>query len=271
MLTVGGRMKSRLSAVLFGGASLMALATSGLAADLSMKDTPAGGDKLEWSAYVQGVSDYIFRGLSQNRRDPAVQGGVDVSYGMFYVGTFVSQINFESQSINAHVETDIYGGIKPKWGAVTFDFGVIGYLYPRNNGAFEQDYFEVKAGASTTVLKDVSIGGTFYYSPNSQNDVGATYVIEGTVSKPIYKYGPFDFTASATIGGFFFADDIRNGVQNTDYLYGNIGITTTFKDNFSVDFRWWDTNLDEGKPESPCGTTTFQCGSAFVVTAKASF
>ena len=35
------------------------------------------------------------------------------------------------------------------------------------------------------------------------------------------------------------------------------------------DLRFWDTNLD--KTDAPCGTSTFQCGSTFVATAKVAF
>jgi uncharacterized protein (TIGR02001 family) len=273
MLSNSGNIRSYLAVLLLSGVSLVATGMPSFAADLSLKDTPGdtpvAGDKLELTGYVQGTSDYVFRGISQNAREPAAQGGADLSYGMWYVGTFVSNINFDVP--NTHIETDIYGGIKPKWGAVTFDFGVIGYLYPGNNGQFEQSFVELKAGASTTVWKDVTVGGTFYYSPNASGEVGASYTIEGTVSKPIYKYGPLDFALSGTVGGVFYEKDFlpQSVTPLNDYVYYNVGLTTTYKEKISLDLRYWDTSLD--KNDAPCGTSTFQCGSVFVATAKVSF
>jgi hypothetical protein len=200
---------------------------------------------------------------------------------MFYVGTFVSMINFDDPTIaphafNAHKEVDIYGGIKPKWGAVTFDLGAIGYLYANNVYPYDVSYLELKAGASTTVLKDVNVGATFYYSPNTQGELGATYVLEGTASKSVFKHGDFDFALSATLGGFWYADHtviqpLVGTTINHDYVYGNAGLTVTYKDNYSIDFRYWDTNLDKGA--APCGAAdhVFQCGGAFSATAKVSF
>jgi uncharacterized protein (TIGR02001 family) len=246
----------------------------GFAADLSLKDEPVadiipfGGTKVDVTGYVQGTSDYIIRGLSQTERGPAAQGGADLTYGMWYLGTFLSNVDWDYPG--THLETDVYGGIRPKWGAVTFDFGVIGYLYPGNNGPFEQSYYELKAGASTTVLKDVTVGGTFYYSPNSSGEVGATYVIEGTASKPIYKYGPLDFAVSGTVGAFIYDKDFGpDGTPLNDYVYYNVGLTTTYKEKISLDLRFWDTTLD--KTDAPCATSTFQCGSTFVATAKVAF
>ena len=284
MVTVGGKTKTRLSAAVLFGASLFASGTSAFAADLSMKDTPLEGSKFEWSAYAQGVSDYIFRGLSQNRRQPTAQGGVDLSYGILYAGTFVSGVNFTdpfgAPSTKVHVETDFYAGIKPKWRDLTFDFGVITYNYPNNTfshaaGSFDPFYYEVKAGVSTTILKDVAVGATVYYSPDSQFEVGPATTVEGTVSKPIYKYAGVDFAASGTVGGVFYDKstiyaNTKFSTPQDDYVYFNAGITATYN-AFSVDLRYWDSNADAGVSPCTTGVSVFQCGGAFAVTGKVAF
>jgi uncharacterized protein (TIGR02001 family) len=43
---------------------------------------------------VGAVSDYRYRGISQTRLKPAVQGGIDYSIGGFYVGTWASTIKW---------------------------------------------------------------------------------------------------------------------------------------------------------------------------------
>lgn len=280
-----GGLKGRLLA----GAALAIVSGPALAADLSdvsMKDVvPASADAIGITGYVQVTNDYIFRGISQNRRDPAMQGGVDVTYGMFYAGTFLSSVDFDAPNapylLNSGEEIDGYGGIRPKWGDFTFDFGVITYNYPGTNvshlvGLFDPFYYEAKAGASTTVLKDLALSGTLYYSPDYSGETGPTVTLEGTASKPITKIEGVDISASGTIGHVFFEDSIAHAgtiyaTANNDYTYGNIGLTGTVG-ALSLDLRWWDTSLSAG--QSPCGangSSVFQCGSAFAGTFKLAF
>ncbi|MGO9983167.1 MAG: TorF family putative porin [Rhodomicrobium sp.] len=265
-------------ALLTGAATVLA-AGSGFAADLdlgvSTKDTPvAAADQLAWTVNAGVTSDYIFRGISQNNREPAGQGGLDVTYGMFYVGTWFSGVHFGEMSAvaPANAEVDVYAGVKPTLGPVTFDFGVITYNYVdkrvRAGVYYDPTYQEVKAGASVTVLKDLALSGTVYYSWDSFGDVGPATTIEGTASKPITKIGAVDLAASGTVGHVFYSDAVANGIANFDYTYGNVGLTATYK-AVSVDVRWWDTDLND-KTQCP-GTNIFQCGSAVAATLKITY
>lgn len=260
---------------MLGGASLLLASVPGVAGGL--KDEPVAGDAFAVTGFVGVTSDYVFRGLSFNRHQPTAQGQVDLTYGIVYGGIFASGVDFDDKAFglkaNANVEIDIYGGIKPKWRDVTFDFGVIGYMYTDKNrvGYKEQDYLELKAGASVTVLKDLAIGGNFFFSPDGQNTVGEVYTIEGTIAKPLFTQGPIGVAVSGTVGGVFF-EDKRDffGATLNDYVYYNAGATVTIMEKFSVDFRYWDTDLKEGV-DVPCGGKAFQCGEIFQVTGKVSF
>ena len=67
------------------------------------------------------VSDYRYRGISQSRLDPAVQGGVDYAdKSGFYVGAWGSSIKWikDANGGNAPVEVDLYGGYKGAVGDV---------------------------------------------------------------------------------------------------------------------------------------------------------
>jgi len=277
-----GGLKARLLA----GAALLVVAGPALAADLSgggsMKDAPAAPAADAWTitGYIQGTNDYIFRGISQNRRDPALQGGADVSYGLFYAGTFASNVDFggpytESNVAHASAEVDVYAGIKPKLGEVSFDFGVITYNYinngthPKPYPTYDPAYQELKAGASVTVLTDLALGGTVYYSPEYFGNTGSAVTVEGTASKPITKIQEVDLAASGTVGHTFYENATANGgIPNYDYTYGNLGVTATYK-AFSVDLRWWDSDLSS---KTGCDSfSVFQCGSAFAGTVKFSF
>ena len=271
-----------LRASLLAGAALL-IAGPAFAADLggvSMKDAPAAvADAFAFTGYVQLTNDYIFRGISQNRRDVALQGGLDFSYGMFYAGTFLSTVNFDNpewvNKLNAGEEIDLYAGIKPKVGDITFDLGFITYNYPSTNvnhalGLYDPFYLELKAGASITVLKDLALSGTLYYSPDYGGEMGPAITVEGTASKPIAKVGGVDWSASGTVGAVNFSDASAHTVVNNDYVYGNLGVTGTIG-MLSLDLRWWDTNLSANKAPCGDGSATLACGNAFAATAKFAF
>lgn len=82
------------------------------------------------------TSDYRYRGISQTRLQPAVQGGVDyvhTSTGL-YAGAWLSSIKWTSDNGgNGHIEADITAGKRGALGeTLSYDVGVLGYLYPGN-------------------------------------------------------------------------------------------------------------------------------------------
>lgn len=246
----------------------------------SLKDAPEE-PKRDWAvSYNFAVTnDYVFRGFSQSAENPALQAGVDVTYKWFYIGAWGSGIDFgkdpgPSRDV-AHVELDLYAGIKPTLGRFNFDFGVIYYTYPRardsGTGAFQElNYFELKAGVSTELWKDGTIGVTAYWTPEGTNKTGEIWTFEGTFAQALPKIRDIVPTISATLGyqagnnGARYLANVGNGDDN--YMYWNAGITLPFHDRFSVDFRYWDTNIDNGNKF--CSGSTFQCDERFVATAK---
>ncbi len=254
----------------------------------SMKDAaPADpGRKLEWSWNIGATSDYIFRGISQNARKPTVQGGLDVTYGLFYAGVWGSGLNFGTNtdgSSQAHTEIDVYAGIKPKWGPVTFDFGVIYYIYPgaRDAGAArnqvgELDYVEGKVGASVSLVPNLTTGVTVFWSPEYTGKQGSVTTVEGTASYELPKIGRIVPTIGGTLGSSF--GDARDASSpftaangKDSYLYWNAGLTLGL-DKLSIDFRYWDTDIpNTGTNTNWCTGKVFGCDEVFVATAKVTF
>ena len=79
----------------------------------------------EWSGNVAITSDYVWRGISQTDEDPAIQGGFDYANGMFYAGTWASNVDFGDDS-DTNIEVDFYGGLAGALeSGVTWDVGVI--------------------------------------------------------------------------------------------------------------------------------------------------
>lgn len=82
------------------------------------------------------VSDYRFRGISQTRLHPALQGGADYTNNPtgLYVGTWLSSITWAKDAGGGgNVEWDIYAGKRGEIVKdVSYDVGVLTYVYPAN-------------------------------------------------------------------------------------------------------------------------------------------
>lgn len=268
---------------LLGGMAMSMAAAPAFAGDIferdrgvSMKDAPMEeGRKLELSANVGLTSDYVFRGVSQTAEHPAIQGGMDATYGIFYAGFWGSNLDFGTNAAGtkdkADLELDIYAGITPKLGPIDLDLGVIGYLYP---GASDQDaeldFVEFKLGASTEVRDGLKIGGTVYYSPEYTGNAGDVWTLEANLEAALPKVGPFSPTFSALIGTSLGDDpNFQTNVADGDdhYLYWNAGLSLGFAEKFSVDLRYWDTDMSS----SFCKGPVFSCDARFVASLSASF
>jgi uncharacterized protein (TIGR02001 family) len=97
-------------------------------------DAPKPDDEVSFNAAL--TSDYRYRGISQSRLDPALQGGADYVNNPtgLYAGTWMSSIKWiDDEGGSDGVEWDLYAG---KRGDITkdlsYDVGVLSYVYPSN-------------------------------------------------------------------------------------------------------------------------------------------
>jgi uncharacterized protein (TIGR02001 family) len=256
-------------------AGAAALALSGLSCVAKADDAPA----FAYTFNLGVTSDYRFRGISQRKEDPALQGGADFTYGQWYFGLWGSMINF-GRDINdnniADSELDIYGGYKHVWGPVTFDLGVIYYEYANSTntvaggipGSNDTNYVEGKLGVSGNLTKDLALLATLYVSPDYTGETGTVETIEGTATYTLPKVWIFDPAISGRVG-YQHGDDaayktlIANG--SSDYVYWDAGITLNVE-KFSFDFRYVDTNISN--TGNFCTGSLLQCDANFVFTAK---
>lgn len=90
----------------------------------------------EVSFNAAATSDYRYRGISQTRLKPALQGGADyVNHPSgFYAGAWGSTIKWTTDAGgDGSVELDLYAGKRGKLSAdVSYDAGVLVYVYPSN-------------------------------------------------------------------------------------------------------------------------------------------
>lgn len=106
----------------------------------------------EVSFNIAGASDYRYRGISQTRLQPALQGGADYTHNPsgWYAGTWLSSIKWTKDAGGGGaLEWDVYGGKRGEIVKdVSYDVGALAYVYP-SNGLSRVGGF---ANANTTEL-----------------------------------------------------------------------------------------------------------------------
>ncbi|HEY3697271.1 TorF family putative porin [Phenylobacterium sp.] len=236
-------------------ASAFTLMTSQAWAD----DAPAG-PTVAFNAAI--TNDYLFRGLSQTSGKSAAQGGVDVTAGMFYAGTWLSNVDFGATASDPQnktsIEYDLYAGVRPVLGPLNLDVGVIRYGYTDSPKAAHYDYWEGKILASHT-MGPATIGAAFYYSPEFFGKVGDAEYYE--------LNGAYTLSNKATISGAFGYQDLQKskaGISN--YSTWNIGVGYPVTDHIAVDLRYVDTS----QKATRFYTKTF-AGDRIVGTLKVTF
>lgn len=158
--------------------------------------------KADLSFNVGAVSEYRYRGISQTRFKPALQGGVDWSHESgFYLGAWGSTIKWIKDAYgDADVEIDVYGGYK---GEIVKDFGydvgVLTYNYP----------------SAKTTQWDAS-----YKNPNTSEVYGALTFgpVTAKVSYALTNlFGNYNFATQQKSEGSYYVDlsasfDVGGGV-----------------------------------------------------------
>jgi len=242
------------------------------------------------SANAALASEYVFRGVSQTSEGLAIQGGFDATCGSFYAGVWASNLDWGpaltpggdgdfSTVTWASIELDSYAGFKGKFGRFAWDLGVIYYAYPNSTrnvfflddgfDRFRNDYVELKAGAGVDLWKDGTLGVTGFYSPDYQYETGTVWTLEVGFTQAFQAYWGVTPTISALYGHQWgnnndYAARIANGDDN--YSYWNAGVTLGFLEKWSLDLRYWDTDLNGSNDF--CNGNYFQYDSRFVATLK---
>jgi len=113
-------------------ACLLVLASSTLQLAHAQEAKP--DNEISYNAAI--TTDYRYRGLSQTRLDPALQGGADFVNNPtgLYVGTWLSTIKWTKDlGGDGNIEWDIYGGKKGQFTELlSYDVGGLYYFYPSN-------------------------------------------------------------------------------------------------------------------------------------------
>jgi len=165
-----------------------------------------------YSWNITGVSDYVFRGVSQTEEDPTLQAGFTYTSPVgLYAGVWGSGVDFGPGDPSTEVDFLIGYGVDVS-DNVNFDVLLNRYTYP---GASEPNYNEL---ITTTAFAE-QYRLTVAYSNdvwNSSTD-GWYFGVGG-------EWGlPQEFTLSANVGRSTFEDGIAK-----DYTDFNIGVSRQF-------------------------------------------
>ena len=212
--------------------TLVAATLSSLFASLALAQTPpapaaapaAAPAPAPWSVNAGIATSYIYRGLNQSDYKPALQIGADYAHESgFYVGVWGSRIRWiqDFGLGSGNVELDIYGGYKGTAGPISYDVGVLQYLY---NGS-------VTPGAIKANTTELYVAGTYQMFTLKYSHV----VSKGIFAVPNAKNsGYFDLSATFPIMDNL-ALNLHVGhqiVKNT----GGLGTYTDGKAELAYDF-----------------------------------
>jgi len=198
---------------IIGGPSI-AFADDAPAAPAAAASAPAAAPASPITYNIGVVSDYRYRGISQTKLKPAVQGGVDWAEGAFYAGTWLSTIGWVKDSMvsynragagsegfvpvdekGAPVEWDLYGGTRGDIikDTLTYDVGGLAYVYLGQKfhdiglsnpdtgevyGSLTYGVFTAKVSISATPLFGVPKSkGSQYYDLSANFDLGSGFTL----------------------------------------------------------------------------------------------
>jgi uncharacterized protein (TIGR02001 family) len=258
-------------------ATALAMVTTGsaFAADMAVKakKAPPVAAFDPWDIAFGGalVSDYIFRGVTQSNHQPSVAAYFEPRYNVnkdfqLYAGVSAESISFANR---AAAEVDVYGGIRPTFGAFAFDFGIWGYLYPGGSCAdntltggvpgggvcavstttiFLADgnvmkknvsFFEGYAKLNYTINDNWAVGVNEYYSPNFLNSGawGNYASVTAKYTAPSTVFGP------SGVGMYVSGEFGRQWFGTSDAFYGT-GAGTVFANGIPYkDYNTWNIGV----------------------------
>lgn len=253
---------------------------AGAVVGLAVAIGPVAGQEEEEKELIPGevtggvalTSDYVFRGISQTDREPAIQGSLEyaietgIAGSSAYAGFWGSNVDFDDGG-EAQVEIDVLFGLRGDVGetGLSWDLGAVYYWYPGASSRLDYDYWEVIPQVGYAINDIVSVSALYGYSPEFFADTGQAHYLEGGVSvTPELPFQGFDLSLDGTIGHQWVESNSRAGVE--DYLTWTIGATVTVK---GVDFTvaYVDTNLSR----SDCFSNTDLCEGRVIFAVGAAF
>jgi uncharacterized protein (TIGR02001 family) len=243
-------MRKRLSLLIVGLVCAPALAH---AEDTAAAPAPAPDYTL--SANVGIFSQYIYRGLTQTAREPAIQGGFDFSHKSgFYLGTWGSNIswfgdvNAANGKNNPSMEWDIYGGYKGSAGDIGYDVGALQYWYPGRYGSLPAGTVKPNTTEIYGALSYKWLSGKASYVVSDGlfgvDDARGSYYLDLSANYPIAD----TWALIAHVGYQKYKGNAVPGFDNDDfysYTDWKLGISKDLGSGWSALAYYSDTNAED--------------------------
>ena len=221
-------------------------------------------------------SDYRYRGISQTRLKPALQGGVDwTSPSGFYLGTWASTIKWIEDALgDSRLELDLYGGYKGEISKdFTYDVGLLQYVYAgATNSKWNMSYKDPNTtelygaltfGPVTTKLSYAltNLFGNYDFAKNNKSS-GSFYL---DVS------GSFDLGDGLTLAPHVGYQKVHN-ISNASYTDYSLTLSKDFS-GLAPSVAIVGTNADKNfyVPGPAANSTKFLGKAALVVGLKYTF
>ena len=170
---------------------------------------------LSWNLAL--TSDYVFRGITQTDFDPALQGGLDYSFGDtgLYVGAWASNVDF-ADSEGPDIELDYYLGWNHDLSeTLNLDLSLVRYSYMGEQEAYGNiDYNEVIGALAYDEMLTFTVAYANDYSNSGYSSL--YYNLAGS-----WDLGN-DFAVNAGVGRTNFSDDVGS------YTDWNLGVSRQF-------------------------------------------
>ncbi len=121
----------------------------------------------EVSYNAAAVSDYVWRGASQNSNGFAVQGGADYAHESgVSAGVWGSTLDLDAETGEDSLEVDLYAAYGFAAGGADLSVGVISYVYDEADTAYEANFGASKdafSGLVSVLLDAETDGGQTYF------------------------------------------------------------------------------------------------------------
>ena len=201
--------------------TLVLAALAALAALPTLSHAEDAPSPLTFNASI--VSDYRYRGISQTRLKPALQGGIDYALpGGFYIGTWATYIKWiKDAGGGASTELDLYGGYKGEIAKdLAYDVGVLRYQYPNNHLATSANTTELYGAVTfgpATVKYSHSVTNLFGFAKSKNSnyieavasfDIGGGVMItphlgyQRVAKNKDFSYTDYSLMVGKDFGGF---------------------------------------------------------------------
>ena len=210
---------------------------------------------------VKGTTDWVLRGMSQTRGDPAVQGYAELqAFGWVYAGIWASNVNFGGAS-DPSAEIDYYGGLRHTFGQLTLDLGYVWVDFSGGaKGVRQLDYGKAYGVVKYALTDKFEIGGNVYYG-NDFINLGAEIVHATAFAKYKLPFEPLPGVGTYVSGTFSRQWTSKN--FSPDYYYWDAGVGATYK-AMTLDFRYYDSDLSKRECLASIGNRNW-CGDRYVV------